>query len=551
MHRRSGLKIVMGLIGLVTPMLPIMMIAIFMGVIGYLTSIFLTIIGAKALLEIVLYQNSHLNVYFIVLIVCGVFRGVLRYIEQASNHYIAFKLLAVIRDQVFTKLRQLAPAKLEGKEKGNLISMITSDVELLEVFYAHTISPVMIALFVSLIMSTIMFSYHYILGIISIIAYITVGIILPIITSKQGKETGLKQRNLFGTLNSYVLESIQGIKEVIQYNQGNNRIENIIQQSQELNQEQHRLKYYEGMSMALTHTVISFFSMLVFFISIALYGHREVTLSTVLMSTVVMMSSFGPVTALSSLANNLLITFASGERILSLLEETPEIYENTTGIDENIETFEFNNVEFGYQDETILKDINLQFKPNKIIGIKGKSGTGKSTLLKLMMRFYDVTKGEVLINSKNIKNFSTSSLRRQQSYVTQDSYLFDDTIYNNLKIANLNASKQQIIEACQKANIHDFILTLKDGYDSYVGELGDQLSGGQRQRIGIARGFLHNSKMILLDEPTSNLDSLSEAVILKSIVEHKQDKTIILVTHRESTLKIADEIIDLESDRLS
>lgn len=551
MTRRSGIKIVMGLIGLVKPMLPVMLIAILMGVVGYLASIFLTILGAYALIEIIYKNTEVLQTIFILLILCGVLRGVLRYIEQASNHYIAFKLLAVIRDQVFTKLRTLAPAKLEGKDKGNLISMITSDVELLEVFYAHTISPVMIAFFVSLIMSILMFKYHVILGSIAVLGYICVGVLLPIYTSKLGKATGLKQRTLFGELNTYVLESIQGIKEVIQFNHASKRIEEMTRQSEVLNDVQKDLKKYEGVSVALTHTVISVFSTLVFFVAMYLYSKTQLSLEGVLLSTVMMMSSFGPVTALSSLANNLLITFASGERILSLLEETPELEENENGVNEEFDTLKFEDVSFAYQDENILNHVNLEFKPHQIIGIKGKSGTGKSTLLKLMMRFYDVSKGQVSINQQDIKKWQTSALRKQQSYVTQETYLFNDTILNNLKIANLNATESEIIEACKMANIHDFIITLKDGYHSQVGELGDLLSGGQRQRIGVARGFLHQSSMILLDEPTSNLDSLNEAVILKSLVEHKENKTIILVSHRPSTLKIADVIIDLESERFS
>lgn len=551
MNRRSGIQVVAGLIGLVKPMLLIMLLAILMGVIGNLASIFLTILGGEALLNIFNGDSSSVTTLFILIALFAFSRGFLRYAEQASNHYIAFKLLALIRDKVFAQLRKLAPAKLDGKEKGNLISMLTSDVELLEVFYAHTISPVMIALFVSIILVIYIGRLHFVLGIVAFLAYVSVGLILPFITSKLSNQAGMDYRNQFGELNTYVLESIHGLKIVDQYAMGKTHLKEMKEQTIKLNELNKKLKKVEGISSALSEVVILCFSFTMFFIAYYLYVRNELNVGGVLISTIALMSSFGPVNALSALANNLAITFASGERVLSLLEESANIEEVKEGIDESFTNLNVDHVSFAYDDELILDDIQLSLEANKIYGIQGKSGSGKSTLLKLLMRFYDVNNGSIQINHKDIKAWKTTSLRNNESYVTQETYLFDDTIMNNVRLANVNASDEQVINACKKANLHDFIMTLKDNYQTQIGALANSLSGGERQRIGLARAFLHEGQLILLDEPTSNLDSLNEAIIMKSLKENAEDKTILIVSHRESSMKICDEVIPMANGRNS
>lgn len=551
MNRRSGIQVVAGLIGLVKPMLLIMLLAILMGVMGNLASIFLTILGGEALLHIYNGDSSNVITLFILIGLFAFSRGFLRYAEQASNHYIAFKLLALIRDKVFAQLRKLAPAKLDGKEKGNLISMLTSDVELLEVFYAHTISPVMIALFVSMILVIYIGRLHLVLGIVALIAYVSVGLILPFITSKLSNQAGMDYRNQFGELNTYVLESIHGLKIVDQYAMGETHLKEMQEQTIQLNELNKKLKKVEGISSALSEVVILCFSFAMFFIAYYLYAQNELTVGGVLISTIAMMSSFGPVNALSALANNLAITFASGERVLSLLEERANIEEVKEGIDESFANLNVDHVSFAYDDELILDDIQLSLEANKIYGIQGKSGSGKSTLLKLLMRFYDAKKGSISINDKDIKTWKTTSLRNNESYVTQETYLFDDTIMNNVRLANINASDEEVINACKKANLHDFIMTLKDNYQTQIGALANSLSGGERQRIGLARAFLHEGQLILLDEPTSNLDSLNEAIIMKSLKENAEDKTILIVSHRESSMKICDDVILMANGRNS
>lgn len=531
--------------------------AVILGVIGYLCATFITILGGYGLLGVLGVQTKmSLHTVFIVVAALAVLRGALRYGEQAGNHYIAFRLLALIRDKVFQKLRKLAPAKLEGKDKGNLIAILTSDIELLEVFYAHTISPVCIAVLTCAVMIAFFASYHPALALIALAGYVTVGVILPMITSKMGKEDGNRYRDQFGEINTYFLDSIRGLREVIQYDCGEERLANIDQQSEALTKLQGRLKNCEGKASANCDCAILAFSFLMLMTSVYLFQKGMLNTEGVVISTISMLGSFGPVTALSNLANNLLHTFASGNRVLELLEEEPLIQEvEEKGAEPSFDGFHIKELTFSYkqgeEEEQILSDVSLEIPKNGILGIVGKSGSGKSTLIKLLMRFWDAEKGEISISGKPIKEWSTNGLRALESYVIQDTYLFEDTIENNVKLARLGSTHEQVVEACKKANIHEWIESLPNGYDTVIGEGNHQLSGGERQRIGIARAFLHNSEVILLDEPTSNLDSLNEAEILKVLKEQQKDKTIILVSHRQSTMKIADCVIRMKEGRAS
>lgn len=547
--RRSSIKIMGKMIGLVKPLAHIMTAAVLLGTLGYLCAIFLTITAGKGLLLAM--KGVKIKNYLIALVILAVMRGMLHYAEQYCNHFIAFKLLAIIRHKVFAALRKLCPAKLEGKEKGNLISIITTDIELLEVFYAHTISSLMIAILTSLIMIIFIGNFHVYAGIFALCAYLLVGCVIPLWNGKNGGQKGMEFRSGFGSLNSFVLESLRGIDETIQYGQGEKRKEQMSQKSIELGILQKDLNRMEAMQRAITNLVILTCSFGMFFLMFHLYQKGNITFDQMILATIAMMGSFGPVTALSSLSNNLNQTLASGERVLSLLEETPMVEEL-----EGEQSFDFEgasvcNVAFSYDKEVILKDCNINMEQGKVIGIYGKSGCGKSTLLKLLMRFWDVDQGKVMISDQNIKEIPTKTLRNTQSYVTQETELFHDSIANNIAIGKLGASREEIIQAAKKASIHEMITSLPNGYDTEVGELGDTLSGGEKQRIGIARAFLHDAPMLLLDEPTSNLDSLNEGIILKSLEQESTGKTIVLVSHRESTMGIADKVINMEAGRVS
>ena len=549
--RRSGIKIMAQLIGLIAPLMHVMILAITTGVLGFLSAISITILGGYAILTFLGLNNFFtIKTIFITVLVLAALRGLLHYVEQLSNHFIAFKLLALIRDKVFKALRKLSPAKLEGRDKGNLIALITSDIELLEVFYAHTISPIAIGVLTSIIMTIFIGSFNIVLGVIALLGYFTIGFVIPYFSSKFGKNDGMEYRNNFGKLNSYFLDSLWGIKEILQFGYGEKRIQTIESKTDDLMDLNKKLKQYEGIISGLTASAVSLFTLAILVVSILI--SKDKNLSNILIPTIAMASSFGPVIALSNLSNNLFMTLASGERVLNLLAEKPiveEVYDGESNVEFN--GLECENVCFDYEGEEILNDYNLKIEPNKIIGISGKSGSGKSTLLKLFMRFWDIKKGSLKISGANIKDINTDSLRDLESYVTQETSIFKDTIENNIKIADKNAAREEVIEACKKASLHDFIMSLPNGYDTNVGELGDTLSGGEKQRIGIARSFLHKASFMLLDEPTSNLDSLNEAVILKSVKDNSKDRTVVLVSHRLSTLNIADKVYKMKTDRVS
>ena len=568
--RRSAWKIMAQLIGLVKPLLHIMLAAIILGTLGYLCAIFLTILAGQTILKGLaaspaggmaaagLGAGGFLGGWstgkiFALMAVIAVLRGVLHYVEQYCNHFIAFKLLAIIRHKVFAALRKLCPARLEGRDKGNLISIITTDIELLEVFYAHTISPIAIAILTSGIMVLFIGQHHVGAGLFALAAYLVVGVVIPLWNGRRGSDSGMRFRTEFGELNSFVLDSLRGLDETIQYQQGDKRASQMEKRSSELGKMQKQLSRLEGRQRSVTNLLILLASFGMLFLTLSLYNKGQIRYDGVLICTIAMMGSFGPVVALSSLSNNLNQTLASGERVLSLLEEKPQVEE----IEGNIITrkafsgAEAEHVTFSYEDEVILDDYSLQIQPGKILGIHGASGSGKSTLLKLLMRFWDVDSGSIKVDGEDVCQIPTRQLRNLESYVTQETHLFHDSIANNIAIGNPGASREEIMEAARKASIHDFIMKLPKGYDTEVGELGDTLSGGEKQRIGIARAFLHDSPFLLMDEPTSNLDSLNEGIILKSLKESADKKTVVLVSHRKSTMNVADVVFEMKDGRIS
>lgn len=545
---RNGFQVMLGLIGMIKPLLGVMCIAIIMGCIGNLMAIFITILGGAAIGNVIgITSGFSMKMIFLLLIVFAVLRGILRYAEQASNHYIAFKLLARIRHQIFASLRKLAPAKLDGKEKGNLISIITSDIELLEVFYAHTISPIAIAAITSLVMVVFIGQIHIGLGVLAAVSYLLVGVIIPVCNSKAGQKYGQKYRGIYGKLNTTVLDNLYGLDEILQYEKQTERQKKMDALTEHLEQVNGTLKKQEAVQRISTDTVILIAGVCMTLYSGVLASNGVINSADAILSIIAMMSSFGPTAALSALSNNLNQTLASGNRVLNLLAEKPIVTEVESSVEVENADIRISDVTFTYpkDEKPILQNFSLEIRKNTIHGILGRSGCGKSTLLKLLMRFYETDAGSVCYGIHNVNEIDTKKLRNYISYVTQETFLFQDTIENNIKVAKEDATREEVIKAAKKASIHEFITSLPEGYDTKLAELGDSVSGGERQRIGIARAFLHEANMILLDEPTSNIDSLNEGIILKSLLEEREDKTIILVSHRKSTMSIVDEVTQM------
>ncbi len=544
--KRSGFQVILGLIGMIKPLLGIMLLAILMGCIGNLMATFLTVLGGYGLLAVTgIYDGIPFRTVMILVLVFTVARGFLRYAEQACNHFIAFKLLARIRHQVFAALRRLCPAKLDGSQKGNLISIITSDIELLEVFYAHTISPVAIAVLTSVFMILYFASLHPLLAFPAFLAYLLVGLVIPLVNGRIGGADGKKYRDSFGALNAGVLDNLYGLEEIIQYDAKKVRMERMTFLTENLEKVNRKLKRSENVSRIVTDAAILFAGVFMALYAADLTRQGVIEGYESLIAVIAMMSSFGPTAALSSLSNNLHHTLASGNRVLDILEEEPLVEEVTDGTDSLDGEISCRQVEFTYPDtqEKILDGFDAVFARGKIHGILGKSGCGKSTLLKLFMRFYEIDAGKIAYGDTDVNDINTMALRKRISYVTQETFLFQDTIENNIKIGKPEATRKEVVEAAKAASIHDFIESLPNGYETKLAELGDSVSGGEKQRIGIARAFLHRSDILFLDEPTSNIDSLNEGMILRALEQQKADKTILLVSHRKSTMGIADEVM--------
>ena len=551
--RKNGFVVMGHLLKLVTPLAHIMAFTITMGTLGFLAAIFIMVLGAMGLVNLLNF-DTHLSFSGILtaLIVLAVARGVLRYLEQMSGHYIAFKLLALLRDKVFSSLRRLAFVKLQDKQAGQLVSLVTNDIELLEVFYAHTIAPIMIAFFTSAILLLVFGHLSGWFILVAFAAYLTVGVILPIITTKLAREDGRRYRELVGEMNDFFLDSVRGMKEIQLFGYAKQRLDEIQQRSQKIDTAFERIKDQEAKVRVYTEVAVSAFNIIMLFTGLILFSLDKIDFSAFLIGVILLMSSYGPVIALSNLSSNLLQTLASGERVLSLLAEEPELKDVERAVDlKEVSRIDVENVNFAYGEEQILSDVSLSVKKGEILGIHGRSGSGKSTLLKLLMRFYDPKSGSIKINGETLPNINTRSLRDNMAYITQQTYIFNATIEENIRLARRDATLEEIMEAAKKASIHDFILSLPEGYQTKMTELGGNLSDGEKQRIGIARAFLHNAPIILLDEPTSNLDSLNEAMILKSLLNVKAEKLIILVSHRQSTMAICDQVIGIENGRMS
>ena len=553
MKRRSGFQIMKKLIVELKPLAPIMGITIFMGVLGFLAAISIASFGAVALgayigdITFISFKGA-----IIVMAISALLRGFLRYGEQLSGHYIAFKILYILRDKIFTVLRKLAPAKLEGKEKGNLIALITSDIELLEVFYAHTIAPISIAIITNSIISIILFNIRPIFGVLAVIFFLIVGFVIPYVSSSFAKEAGVNYRNIFGESNNYVLDSLRGLKEVLLFKNGEERLNKINENSIKLNKSLDKIKGHEGIIRATTDITIMIAILTFVILGTSEYLSGNISFTTAIVSIVIIASSFGPVVALSNLSNTLLQTFACAERIFALLDEKPQVEEVRGKNDIQGKDIEYKNVSFSYPNrkESIFKNTSLNIRKGEKIALIGESGIGKSTFIKLIMRFWDVNSGDIKLDNIDIKDVNTESLRNSQTLVSQETYLFNESIRENIKVGNEDASESDIIEAAKKASIHDFILSLPKGYDTKVSELGGNLSSGERQRIGLARAFLKDSEVLILDEPTSNLDALNEGEILKAINENCKEKTIILISHRKSTTAICDKVYKLENKQI-
>lgn len=543
---RERKELLIDLLNLVKPLSLQMIFAVSFGLLGHVFATLIPGLGAYYFGKIYIGEIINLKTVLFILITLAILRSLFKYTEQLFNHYVAFKTLAIIRDLVFKSLRKLCPAKMDTKNKGQLISIITADIELLEVFYAHTISPVLIAFFHTLIFFIILYKIHWKYALCLLVFHIVLGIIIPTLTQKIGERLGDDQRKNLSNLNLSILESLKGIKEVINFSMQDERMKEVDSLTRDLNRSSKKLSNNMGNNFATSSTIILIANLVFILVGARLYMAGEVNFLNLIFPIAIFISSFGPTSALASLGNNLVLTFACGKRVMSLLREAPAVDEVTNKNEVSYEKIDLTDVEFSYDDTELIKDFNLSSRLNQVVGLEGKSGCGKSTVLKLIMRFFDPIKGSISLNEINLKDINSRNLRDNISYVAQESHLFKGTIRENLLVANESATEIDLIEATKKANIYDFIMSLDHGFDTEIVKDKALLSTGQIQRLALARMFLRDSKLYILDEPTANIDAYNEGIILKSLYEEKDDKTIFISSHRKSTLRICDEVINMQ-----
>ena len=571
--RRSAPSIVWRMMGLVRPLAGWLVLAVALGSIGMLTAAFVPAFGAFGLMAALGHNALGLGLVAacVACAVCGIARGPLHYGEQLCNHYIAFRLLAHIRDLVFGALRQLAPAKLEGRGKGELVSLVTSDIELLEVFYAHTISPIAIALVCTIVFEGFLLAVSPELAGIALVAYAVLGVLLPLVSAKACGTTGRQSREGAGKLGAFVLDSLRGASETIQFAGGADRSHALVELTEQVGAVDARLKRRQAASEAAADALILVANLVMLGRALQLVAAGAIDIAAAFVAVFTFVSSFGSVMAVSRLGASLQETLASGARVLDLLDEQPQCTEVADGVDVDFDGAAAEHVSFGYTGgvgaggagateqaandtaaSLILDDVTCTFAPGTMTCIMGRSGSGKSTLLKLLMRFWDPTAGTITVSGTDARRINTASLRSHEAYMTQDTHLFCGTVRENLLVAHANATDAELLDACRSASLTTLIDRLPQGLDTPVAELGDSLSGGERQRIGLARIFLNDAPFILLDEPTSALDALNEASVMQAIDELKRrGKTIVLVSHRASTCAFADFSLSVEHGRLS
>ena len=551
--RRSAFSIMARLVGLTRPLLPVMAFAIVLGVLGFFAAIFLTVFAAYGLLDAAgVWGVVPLGAACAAVAVCGVVRGPLRYGEQLCNHYLAFKILALVRDRVFGKMRTLAPAKLEGRDKGDLVSLLTSDIELLEVFYAHTLSPAAIALIVSVAMVGFIATLSPLLAAYAAFAYVLVGVAVPWASSKATGSFGRQVRDAIGGMNAFVLDSLRGLRETLQFGRAADRAGELARRMDDLARVEGRLKGRTAAAMSATGALVLALDMGMLLVAMHLSNYGLLQFGPAVVVCAALMSSFGPVIAVANLGSTLQQTLASGARVLDVLDERPQTEDVEGGTQlTSFDGASAHRVDFSYGGARVLADVELHIEPGQVVRVAGRSGSGKSTLLKLFMRFWDVERGTIEVSGHDIRRVNTASLRSVEGFMTQETHLFAGTVRDNLLIAKPNATDEEVMAACEKASIADFVERLPQGLDTQVGELGDSLSGGERQRLGLARVFLHDAPFVLLDEPTSNLDALNEAAVLRALADNRAGKTVVLVSHRPSAAAIADVTYSVEHGRVS
>lgn len=537
------------LVSILKPLRPLMLLTITLGSLGYLAITAISFVGGMGVLQIAgLREYGSLNILVFVILASGVLRAVFRLSEQYCTHYIAFRLLAIIREKVFKRLRLLTENQLKEIRKGELMNIVTKDVELLEVFYAHTIAPVFIWVATMIIYGAVLFSLHPVFALIGAVSYWMIGYLIPLAVYRFGQKTAEAYRTKYGMLSSFLMDSLKGIKEIIIFGKKDHTLNSIDTYSDELNNTTKNLKRHEGLLKALTDTMIYTAVFAQLLTSVYLIMKGEADIGAVLLGLLVLFSSFGPSLALSQLSASLVHTSASAKRVLRLLNQEPDIVYSGSKELEKVETIRFDKVKFGYENgRELYSNVNLAFHKGEITAIRGENGAGKSTLISLLLQNLTPLEGSILINEEPASSYSHESVRENIGIVTASTIVFTDTLRNNLTLYHNRYTDEQIKQACFKAGLSEYLESLPEGLDTFMEEYAGNMSSGQLQRLALARMFLKDATIFILDEPTSNLDALNEKSVLGTIKRQSADKIVILISHNEDVLELADKVYKIEN----
>ena len=547
----SGKNLVQ-LLKILKPLIPHMVLTALLGTLGYLAVSTISLVGGMALVDVMGFKDyGNAKVLLIVILLAGVLRAVFRLSEQYMTHYIAFRLLAIIRSHIFTALKKLGNSQLLKFQKGELMNVITKDVEMLEVFYAHTVAPVCISFTTGFVYLLVFWSFHPSYALVALLSYVSIAYIVPKSVYRSGSEAGESYRAQFGAQSQFILDRLKGLKELYIFGQEKETLKQIDQYSENLNDSTLHLKKHEGLLKALTDAVLYLSVFLMIGISMYLYHLGIIDASAGLLSVLLLFSSFGPALALSQLSASLVHTFASAKRVLGIMNLEPEVMEEGNQELTCIRTIKYNNVQFEYETgKPLFKNVNMNWQMGEIIGIKGDNGAGKSTLISLLLRDLPVTSGAILINGVSVKEYNADSYRKQFGMVDAHTVVFSDTLRRNLTMYK-NYDDEKVWEACKKAGLYQFVKSLPQGLDTYLQEFGENLSSGQLQRLGLARLFLNDASVFILDEPTTNLDALNESSILQSIKANAKQKLVILISHQTEVLAMADRVYEVKDGQIN
>ena len=546
---KDSLRLVARLINFMKKLLPVILLAVFFAVFGFLITVYIPAKIISLGFDAVNGQKIKI-ISLIILVVLAISRGLFRYGEHYFGHYVAFKVLADFRREIFSKLRRLAPSKLDSQDSGALLKLIGEDVEALEVFFAHTLAPITTGTIVSIILIIYYLQYNILLALIAIIVYFTLAVIIPNIFSSKLKPHLEIQQKYRKSYTSYFLESLRGMKDLLQLGVEKERFKNLSKESRIVNKKERNVAKLNFLQFSYSFLTIGFGVLAFAFAEFILVNKNIISIKDAVITLVVFSSSFAPFLELSRLPLGLGRALQAAKQTFSLLDENEPVGNDGSKEIEKINEIKFENVDFSYpnRDKMIFENLNLHFEDEKIVGLVGESGSGKSTLMKMVMKWYMAKSGKISLNKQDILEIDSRKLQEKIAYIPQFPQIFSQTIRENLVLGNDKITDEEILEIAEKCRLKDVILSTENGLDTKINSEKIIFSSGEMQRLELMRALLKRADVYIFDEPTSNLDTLNESIILNLIKENCKGM-VFLISHRMSTVSFSDVVYRVENGK--